>query len=91
MHAPKNVYDIDRIVFQTLFFQTLGFIGYCTVKSGELSLPDFDGAAAVYIRENTVEEEDAVSQEILIWFYSIRFIFVIITIFKFIAFNKTAI
>ncbi len=66
MHAPKRVYDVDRIVFQTLFFQTLGFIGYCAVKSGELRLPDFDGAAAVYIRENTEEEENAVSQEILI-------------------------
>lgn len=52
VHAPKSVSEqIDRIVFQTSFFRTVGFIGGCAVKSGALSLPDFDGAAAMYIRK----------------------------------------
>lgn len=51
-HAPNVSGQIDRIVFQTLFFQTVGLIGGCAVKPGTLALPDFDGLAAVYIRTN---------------------------------------
>lgn len=36
-HAPKSVSgQIDRIVFQTLFFRTVGLIGGCAVKSHSL-------------------------------------------------------
>lgn len=52
-HAPKNVdTQIDGIMFQTLFFRTVGFIGGCAVESGSLALPDFEGPAAIYICEN---------------------------------------
>lgn len=52
IHAPKTVEDrIDHILFHTLFFRTLGLIGGCTVKSGALELPDFEGPAAMYVRE----------------------------------------
>lgn len=50
-HAPKAVSgQVDRIVFQTLIFRTVGLIGGCAVKSGALTLPDFDGPAAMYVR-----------------------------------------
>lgn len=53
-HAPKSVEDqIERIVFQTLFFRTVGLIGKCAVQSGLLVLPDFEGPTALYIRKNT--------------------------------------
>lgn len=52
IHAPKALDDqIDRILYQTLFFHTLGLIGGCTIKSGALELPDFAGPAAIYVRE----------------------------------------
>ena len=52
MHAPKALDDqIDRILYQTIFFHTLGLIGGCAVKSGALELPDFEGPAAMYVRE----------------------------------------
>lgn len=52
MHAPKSVdAQIDRIVFQTLLFRTVGLLGGCAVKSGALALPDFEGPAAMYVRE----------------------------------------
>ena len=51
-HAPKTVEDrIEHILFHTLFFRTLGLIGGCAVKSGALELPEFDGPAAMYVRE----------------------------------------
>lgn len=50
-HAPRGVSEqVERIVFQTLFFRTVGLIGGCAVKSGILALPDFDGPAAVCVR-----------------------------------------
>lgn len=64
-HAPKKLADqIDRVIFQTLFFETVGFIGGCSVKTGMLALPDFDGPAAMYIRENTKEAEAVTHQNI---------------------------
>ena len=64
-HAPKRVKEqIDRIMFQTLFFHTVGMIGACAVKSGALSLPDFNGPAAVCVRENTKQAEATVNQNI---------------------------
>lgn len=67
IHAPKSVREqIERIVFQTLFFRTAGFIGGCAVKHGVLVIPDFDGAAAMYIRENSKIAEAAVNQDVLV-------------------------
>ena len=58
VHAPKSVHpQVERIIFQTLIFRTVGFIGGCAVKSEALPLPDFDGPAAVLVRENTAEAE----------------------------------
>ncbi len=66
-HAPKGVdAQVDRIVFQTLFFRTVGLIGTCAVSSGALSIPDFDGPAAMYVRENTKAAEDSVNQGVMI-------------------------
>lgn len=63
IHAPKSIGDqIDRIVFQTLIFDTVGLIGACAVKSEMLPMPDFDGAAPVLVRENTKEAEESVNQ-----------------------------
>ena len=66
-HAPKSVAsNIDRIVFQTLFFRTVGLIGGYTVKSGAIAVPDFEGPAAVYVRENTKAAENSVNQGVLV-------------------------
>ncbi len=62
-HAPKSVSgQIDRIVFQTLFFRTVGLIGGCAVKSNSLVIPDFEGPAAMYIRENTKAAKSNICQ-----------------------------
>lgn len=54
MHAPKGLENqVERILFQTLFFQTAGMVGYYLVKGNVLTLPEFKGPAAMYIRENT--------------------------------------
>ena len=65
VHAPKLLAEqkTDRVVFQTLFFLTVGFIGRCAVESGTLSVPDFDGPAAVCVRENSKEAEASVHHE----------------------------
>ncbi len=36
------------------------------MKSGELPLPDFDGPAAIYVRENTKEAEAGVKRNVLV-------------------------
>lgn len=65
IHAPKSVdAQIDRITFQTLFFRTVSFIGECAVKSGMLALPDFDGPAAIYVRENTNAAKASINEGI---------------------------
>lgn len=66
-HAPKNVSgQIDRIVFQTLFFRTVGLIGACAVKSSSLIIPDFEGPVAMYICENTKEAKSNINQDVLV-------------------------
>lgn len=66
-HAPKSIEkQIDKIVYQTLFFRTVGLIGGCAVKSGAIELPDFDGPAAMYVRENTKEAEASVNQGVMV-------------------------
>ena len=51
MHAPKSVEtQIEPIIAQTLLFRAVGLIGGCAVDSGELSLPAFDGPAAMYAK-----------------------------------------
>ena len=62
-HAPKRLGEqVDRIMFQTLFFRTVGLIGGCAVQSGLLALPDFDGPAAMYVREDDAIAADTVVQ-----------------------------
>ena len=66
MHAPRQTCDIQKsIVFGTLFFRTVGFIGGCAVKSKALALPDFIGPAAVCIIESVPESSGTVTQGIL--------------------------
>lgn len=66
-HAPKSVgTQIDRIMYQTLFFETVGLIGACALRSGALSIPDFDGPAAMYVRENTKQAAQSVSQNVIL-------------------------
>ncbi len=49
-HAPKSVKSIiEKVIGNTLYFRTIGFIGNCIVKSGNLSLPDYDDPAAMYV------------------------------------------
>ena len=64
VHAPKSVEDqIAPILFQSLFFQTVGFIGNCAVLSGALEVPCVDGPVALYVRKNRKEDENAWKQE----------------------------
>ena len=64
-HAPNGVADqIDRIVFKTLIFQTVGLIGYCAYRTGMLTLPEFDGPVAFYICENTKDAESGVKYDL---------------------------
>lgn len=64
-HAPKRLGElVDRVVFQTLFFRTVGLIGGCAVRSDLLALPDFDGPAALYVRENTAKAKETVNQSV---------------------------
>lgn len=66
-HAPKSVNEqIEHIMFQTLFFRTVGLIGGCAVKSGMFALPNFDGPAAIYVCENTKDTEAKVNQGVLV-------------------------
>lgn len=66
VHAPKSIGEqADRIMFQTLFFRTVGFIGGCAVRSGALAVPDFDGAAALYVRENTKTAEASADRGVM--------------------------
>ena len=49
-HAPENVAPmVDNVVANTLFFDTVGMMGACAVKSGELTIPGDDLPAAVLI------------------------------------------
>ena len=60
-HAPKSVESqIRSILFQTLIFQTTGMIGFYLIDRGVLPLPDFDGPAALYVRENTTAAKASV-------------------------------
>jgi len=63
VHAPKSVEDqIAPILFQTLFFRTVGFIGNCAVLSGALELPTSDGPISLYVRANSKEAEEMCMQ-----------------------------
>ena len=53
-HAPNQVAaEIERIVFQTLLFRSIGLFGGFAVDSGELAIPEIEGPLAFYVRENT--------------------------------------
>ena len=49
-HAPESVAEmVDNVVANTLLFETVGVMGFCAVKSGELTVPGDDLPAAVLI------------------------------------------
>ena len=49
-HAPEGISEmVDNVVANTLFFETVGVMGFCAVKSGELTIPGDDLPAAVII------------------------------------------
>lgn len=66
MHLPVLVDRLSVLHSKPCFFRTIGLIGGCAVKSGELPLPDFDGPAAIYVRENTKEAEAGVKRNVLV-------------------------
>lgn len=50
VHAPAGVAPIiDKVMANTLLFETVGFIGVCAVKSGALTIPDNDLPLAMLI------------------------------------------
>lgn len=50
VHAPASVAPIvDKVMANTLLFETTGFIGTCAVKSGVLTIPDNDLPLAMLI------------------------------------------
>lgn len=64
-HAPESVAEqIDRIVFKTLIFRTVGLIGYCAYQTGALVIPDTDGPVALYVCENTKSAEAGVKYDV---------------------------
>lgn len=67
MIAPKHTENIQKsIIYGTLFFRTVGFIGGCAVKSGALDLPTFEGPAAVCITKNFDKSNEIVNQGVLV-------------------------
>ena len=49
-HAPEGISEmVDNVVANMLFFETVGLMGFCVVKSGELTVPEDDLPAAVLI------------------------------------------
>ena len=49
-HAPKRVSEmVDRVVANMQRFETVGVMGFCAVKFGELTIPEDDWPAAVLI------------------------------------------
>ena len=66
-HAPEQVSkEVEKIVFQTLLFRSLGLFSGFAVESGELVVPDVDGPLAFYVRENTREEEETVNENVAV-------------------------
>lgn len=54
IHAPEQVAgEVEKIVFQTLLFRSLGLFSGFAVDSGELTVPEVEGPLACYVRENT--------------------------------------
>lgn len=49
-HAPVSISEmVDNVVANMLFFETVGEMGFCAVKSGELTIPGDDLPTAVLI------------------------------------------
>lgn len=64
-HAPESVAEqVDRIVFKTLIFRTVGLMGYCAYQTGALTIPEVDGPVALYVCENTKEAEAGVKYDV---------------------------
>ena len=50
IHAPEGISEmVDNVVANMLLFETVGLMGFCAVKSGELTVPGDDLPAAVLI------------------------------------------
>lgn len=61
-HTPKGIQDqVEPIFFQTLYFRTVGLIGGYLPDTGIMTLPDFEGPAAMYVRENTATMQASVN------------------------------
>ena len=64
-HAPASVAEqVDRIVFKTLIFRTVGLMGYCAYQTGALMIPDTNGPVALYVCENTQEAKEGVNCDV---------------------------
>lgn len=48
-HAPEHVREqIGYVIGNSIFFRTVGFLGVCALDTGVITVPDDDGAAALY-------------------------------------------
>lgn len=57
VHAPKGVEEqVKRVVIETIYFNTVGFIGACAVKSCALKLPEDDTPIAFYVYKYAKED-----------------------------------
>lgn len=57
-HAPQNaISQIERVVKQALFFETIDLLSEVLEKTGLVEKPEFEGAAAFYIKEMTPEND----------------------------------
>lgn len=63
VHAPKNIHaQAEAVVCQTLFFRTVGLIGYHAVTGGAMPEIDFDGPAAMNVC-HVFEGSDEIAKE----------------------------
>ena len=64
-HAPKSVEPIvEKVIGKTLFFRTVGFIGKCSVDSGNLVVPDDEKPIAVFVYETSNDDKQKASQNV---------------------------
>ena len=48
-HAPEHVREqIGRVIGNSIFFRTVGFLGGCALDTGIITIPDGDNAAPMY-------------------------------------------
>ena len=57
VHAPKGLEEqVQKVVIETIFFNTVGFIGACAFKSCALKLPEDDKPIAFYVYQYVRED-----------------------------------